>query len=64
MPMTRLQVLQGAVRCAIAHKTDRKSISVPKWAETYGVTQKLVRDTWEAELTKIEPNTREVGEGK
>ena len=61
--MTRQQVLNKAVRTAIANKCDRKSIDVPAWAETYRVSQKQVRETWEAELTKLDPNSG-VGEGK
>ena len=63
--MTRLQVLHRAVRAAIANKCDRKAIIVPKWAETYCVSQKAVRDAWEAELTKLEPNISDIpAEGK
>ena len=61
--MTRVQVLTKAVRTAIAARTDRKAIDVPAWATTYSVTQKQVREVWEAELTKLAPNSGIV-EGK
>ena len=62
--MTRLQVLHQAVRTAIAKGCDRKAISVPRWAETYCVTQKTVRDAWESELSKLPPNASQIVEGK
>jgi hypothetical protein len=62
--MTRQQVLRKAVRTAIAAKCDRKTISVPHWAETYSVTQKAVREAWEMELTKLAPNSVTGVDGK
>ena len=62
--MSRVEVLRRAVRAAIASKKcPRTIISVPDWAQTYGVTQKAVRDVWEDELTK-ETNSQCAGEGK
>jgi hypothetical protein len=60
--MTRAEILRRAVQTAIARGCQRKTISVPAWAQTYGVTQKQVRETWEFELTK-ETNSN-VSEGK
>ena len=62
--MTRLQTLTRAVRCAIANGCDRKLINVPAWASSYNVSQRQVRETWEAELTKIAPGCDIGGEGK
>lgn len=62
--MTRAQVLLRAVRTAIANGCDRKLINVPAWASSYGVTQKQIRDTWEAEMTKLPPNSVEGSDGK
>ena len=59
--MTRAQVLTQAVRTAIRSGCDRKTIHVPEWAKSYGVSQKLVRETWEHELTKAEPNRLDDG---
>ena len=50
--MTKLETLTTAVRCAIANKCERRSISVPEWARTYRVSQADVRRAWQDELTK------------
>lgn len=62
--MTRLETLRTAVRCAIRNGCPRKAISVPGWAASYGVTQKLVREVWEQELTKVPPSLDSIGDGK
>lgn len=62
--MSRIDVLRTAVRAAIRNKCPRSAISVPAWASTYSVSQKLVREIWEAEMTKIPPGTDMGGEGK
>jgi hypothetical protein len=58
--MTRLQILTRAVRTAIAHGCQRSAICVPAWANSYRVSAKQVREVWEAELTKLPPNSNEV----
>lgn len=50
--MSRADILLRAVKLALRNNVDRKRISVPHWALTYGVSQKLVRETWADELTK------------
>lgn len=62
--MTRAEVLLRAVRTAIRKGCDRKTISVPHWSKTYRVPQSQVRETWEAEMTKLPPNSIEGGDGK
>jgi hypothetical protein len=61
--MTRAETLRQAVKAAIRNGCPRSEIAVPAWALSYGVSQKLVRETWEAELTKV-TNSNDCGEGK
>jgi hypothetical protein len=61
--MTKLQTLTHAVRAAIKNGCPRSAISVPMWALSYSVSQKQVREVWEAELTKA-TNSNQMAEGK
>jgi hypothetical protein len=62
--MTRLEVLTGAVRCAIRNNCPRSAISIPHWSATYKLPPKTIREVWEAELTKVPPSFENGGEGK
>jgi hypothetical protein len=62
--MTRLDTLKIAVRTAIRNQCPRSAISVPHWSATYKLSPKIIRETWESELTKHAPNSAEIGEGK
>lgn len=62
--MTRLDTLRTAVRCAIRNHTPRSAISVPAWSDTYKLPQKVIREVWEAELTKVPPSFEGGVEGK
>lgn len=61
--MTRAEVLRSAVRTAIKNGCPRSAISVPAWGATYKLPQSIVREVWEAELTKA-TNANDIGEGK
>lgn len=56
--------LTNAVRTAIANKCARSRINVTAWAATFSTSAKHVREVWEAELTKLAPNSNYGGEGK
>jgi hypothetical protein len=61
--MSKLQILRNAVQTAIKNGCPRSAISVPAWALSYSVSQKHVREVWEAELTKA-TNSNQMAEGK
>jgi hypothetical protein len=61
--MTRLQVLDNAVRTALRNGTLRSEISVPEWSRTYKLPQATIRRAWEDALTNI-TNSAAIGEGK